>query len=78
MKEVEFLKFIVEHLVDNPSDIQIERTEDDLGVLLSLKVHKSDMGFVIGKGGSIVNSLRSLLKIMGSKTEQRINLKILD
>ncbi len=78
MKEVEFLQFIIENLVQNKGDIQIERTEDELWILLTLRVNKEDMGVVIGKSGNIVTSIRSLLKILGSKTNQRINLKVLD
>lgn len=78
MKEVEFLQFIIENLVQNKQDIQIERTEDELWILLTLRVNKEDMGVVIGKSGNIVTSIRSLLKILGSKTNQRINLKVLD
>jgi predicted RNA-binding protein YlqC (UPF0109 family) len=47
MKEVEFLQFIVENLVDNKEDILIERKEDELGILLTLKVNKDDMGVII-------------------------------
>jgi predicted RNA-binding protein YlqC (UPF0109 family) len=43
MKEVEFLQFIIENLVDNKSEIVIDRVEDELGVLLTLKVNKDDM-----------------------------------
>lgn len=43
MKEVEFLQFIIENLVNNKEEINIERTEDELGVLLTLKVHSDDM-----------------------------------
>jgi predicted RNA-binding protein YlqC (UPF0109 family) len=43
MQEIEFLKFIVESLVENKDDIVIERKEDELGVLLTLRVNKSDM-----------------------------------
>jgi predicted RNA-binding protein YlqC (UPF0109 family) len=43
MKEVEFLQFIVENLVDNKEDIVIDRVEDELGILLTLKVNKADM-----------------------------------
>ncbi len=78
MKEVEFLQFVVENLVQNKQDILIERTEDELWILLTLKVNKDDMGVVIGKNGNIVTAIRSLLKILWSKTNQRINLKVLD
>jgi predicted RNA-binding protein YlqC (UPF0109 family) len=43
MKEVEFLQFIVEKLVENKADIVIDRKEDELGVLLTLKVNQDDM-----------------------------------
>jgi len=47
MKEIDFLQYIVENLVDNRDDIVIDRTEDELGVLLTLKVNKDDMGIII-------------------------------
>lgn len=78
MKEVEFLQFIIENLVQNKEDIKIERTEDELWVLLTLKVNKEDMWVVIWKNWGVVTSIRSLLKILWSKTNKRINLKVLD
>jgi predicted RNA-binding protein YlqC (UPF0109 family) len=47
MKEVDFLQFIIENLVENKSDVKIERSEDELGVLLTLSVNKEDMGVII-------------------------------
>ena len=78
MKEVEFLKFILEWLVENKEDIDIVRTEDELGVLLTVKVNKDDMWLIIWKWWNTVNSLRSLLKVLGLKIWKRVNLKILD
>lgn len=78
MQEVEFLKFIVESLVSNKEDIVIERTEDELWVLLTLKVNKDDMWVIIWKNWNIVTSIRALLKILWSKIDKRINLKVLD
>jgi len=78
MKEVEFLQFIVENLVNNKDDISIERTEDELGVLLTLKVNTEDMWIIIGKSWNTINSIRSILRLFGMKTEKRINLKVLD
>ncbi|MFK7779537.1 MAG: KH domain-containing protein [Candidatus Gracilibacteria bacterium] len=78
MKEVDFLQFIVENLVENKEDIVIDRIEDELGILLTLKVNKDDMGIIIGKSGNTVNSIRSLLRLFGMKTQKRLNLKVLD
>lgn len=78
MKDVEFLRFIVEALVENKQDVVIDRKEDELWILITLKVNKADMWVIIWKNWNIVTSLRSLLRILWSKTTQRINLKVLD
>ncbi|PID86320.1 hypothetical protein CSB08_00975 [Candidatus Gracilibacteria bacterium] len=78
MKEVEFLQYILENIVSNKEDIKIERTEDEMGVLLTLSVNKDDMGVVIGKGGNTINSIRSILRLLGLKLDKRLNLKVLD
>lgn len=71
-----FLKSIIEQIVDNPDDIKIERTIDEMGVLLTLSVHKDDMAQVIGKSGRTASAIRTLLRIVGMKLEARVNLKI--
>lgn len=78
MSEVEFLKFVVESLVENKNDISIERKEDELGVLLTLKVNKDDMWVIIWKNWNVVTSIRSLLRIVWNKIWKRVNLKVLD
>jgi hypothetical protein len=78
MKEVDFLQFIVENLVDNKWDIVIERTEDELGVLLTLKVNSDDMGIIIWKSWNTINSIRSILRLFWMKIDKRLNLKVLD
>ncbi len=77
-KEEEFLKFLIENLVKNEEDINISREEDELWILLTLKVNSEDMWLVIWKWGNTVNSIRSLLKVLWSKEGKRINLKVLD
>jgi predicted RNA-binding protein YlqC (UPF0109 family) len=72
----EFLEYIVKNLVDHPEAVKIERKIDEMGVLLSLSVHPEDMGQVIGKGGSTVRAIRSLVRIVGLKNRARVNLKI--
>ena len=78
MSEIEFLQFIVWNLVENKEDIVIDRTEDELGVLLTLKVNKDDMGVIIWKWWNTINSIRTLLRIFWMKIDKRLNLKVLD
>lgn len=78
MKELEFLQFIIENLVDNKGDIILDRVEDELGILLTLKVNKEDMWVIIWKWWNTINSIRSLLRLFWMKINKRINLKVLD
>ncbi len=75
-KDMEFLEVIVKGLVENPDAIVIKRTVDEMGVLLTLKVHKDDMAQVIGKSGRTASAIRTLLRVIGMKNNSRVNLKI--
>ncbi len=73
-----FLEYIVKSIVSNPDKVQVERTVDEMGVLLTLKIDPSDMGYVIGRKGQTAQAIRTLLKIVGAKNNSRVNLKIYD
>jgi len=72
----EFLEYLVKSIVDHPDDVKVDRKVDEMGVLLSLKVHSQDMGQVVGRQGATAKSIRSLLRIVGIKHNARVNLKI--
>lgn len=74
----QFIEYIVKSLVGHPDDVQIERTIDEKGVLLELTVNPEDLGRVIGKRGATAQSLRTLLRALGTKNDARYNLKIID
>ena len=74
----EFLETIVKAIVSNPDKVSVERTVDEMGVLLTLKIDPSDMGYVIGRRGQTAQAMRTLLKIIGAKNNARVNLKIYD
>jgi predicted RNA-binding protein YlqC (UPF0109 family) len=74
----QFVEYIVKSLVGHPDDVQIERIIDEKGVLLSLTVHPDDLGRVIGKRGVTAQSLRTLLRALGTKNDARYNLKIVN
>lgn len=71
-----FLEYVVGALVDNPQSISIDRKVDEMGVLLTLTVGREDMGKVIGRQGNTAKAIRTLLRVMGMKTNARVNLKI--
>jgi hypothetical protein len=77
-KDKDFIEFVVKNIVDYPDEVVIDRAIDDLGVLVTLKVAKDDMGKIIGKGGQTAKAMRVLLRLIGSKNGERVNLKILE
>ncbi len=72
----EFVEGIVRAIVANPDDVKTERTVDEMGVLITLHLNPSDMGYVIGRQGQTARAIRTLLKIVGAKNNARVNLKI--
>ncbi len=74
----QFIEFIVKSLVGKPDAVEVARTIDEKGVLLELTVDPEDLGRVIGKRGATAQSLRTLLRALGTKNDARYNLKIID
>ena len=74
----EFVEFVVKSLVGKPEAVVVERRIDEKGVLLELTVDPEDLGRVIGKRGATAQSIRTLLRALGTKNDARYNLKIVD
>lgn len=75
-KDKEFLDYVIKSLVDNPNDVKINRTVDEMGVLLTLDLNPADMGKVIGRQGNTAKAIRMILRVVGMKNSARVNLKI--
>ena len=74
----DFVSYVVKQIVDHPEDVKVERHVDEMGVLITLEVNKEDMGKIIGKSGQTAKAIRILLRIIGSKNNMRVNLKIVE
>jgi predicted RNA-binding protein YlqC (UPF0109 family) len=74
----QFIEYVVKSLVGKPDAVHIDRRIDEKGVLLELTVDPEDLGRVIGKRGATAQSLRTLLRALGTKNDARYNLKIVD
>lgn len=71
-----FVEYVVKAMVDHPEDVSADRTVDEMGVLITLKVNQQDLGQIIGRQGQTAKSLRTLLRVVGAKNHARVNLKI--
>lgn len=75
-KDQQFVEMVVKAIVNHPNDVKTERIIDERGVLITLSINPEDMGYVIGKQGQTARSLRTLLRIVGAKSNARVTLKI--
>lgn len=75
-QDQQFLDYVIKALVDNPNEVKINRTVDEMGVLLTLEVGAADMGKIIGRQGNTAKAIRTLLRVVGMKNNSRVNLKI--
>lgn len=75
----DIVKYIVESLVTNTSDVKIiTENESEKVVIIKVSVHPDDIGKVIGKNGRIANAIRSIVKSASSKSGKRFIVKILN
>ena len=71
-----YLDMTIKALVDKPEDAKIVKTIDEMGVLMTVDVAPEDMGKLIGRQGATAKSIRTLLRVVGMKHNQRVNMKI--
>ena len=77
-QDQQFVEYIVKAIVEHPDEVVINRKVDEQGILLELTVNREDMGKIIGKEGRTAKSIRTLLKVLGAKTDQRISFMIVE
>jgi hypothetical protein len=71
------VEYIVTSLVDNPDQVTVSETDERDTIVLEISVAGSDMGRVIGKGGRVVNSIRTLVQVLAAKQGKRVSLEVL-
>ncbi|GIS67257.1 MAG: UPF0109 protein [Anaerolineaceae bacterium] len=72
----EFVEYIVKSLVSNHEHILVNVREEQGTVTVNVNVAQEDMGRIIGRKGRTVNSIRSLLRVLGSERGMRVELDI--
>ncbi|MFL6042666.1 MAG: KH domain-containing protein [Gaiellales bacterium] len=71
------LEYLAKQLVDHPDQVRVERSEREDGeILLELHVAEEDRGKVIGKGGRIARSLRTVVKASAVRSGRRVHVEI--
>lgn len=72
------VEYLAKALVDTPDAVKVTERVDDGRVIIRLDVAEGEWGQVIGKGGRIANSLRSMVKVAAVREDARVALEIGD
>jgi len=74
----ELVQFLAQHLVNNPSAVEVRETQGETASVLELRVAKEDLGRVIGKQGRTAKSIRTILNAVASRTNRKVVLEIIE
>ncbi len=74
----EFIETVLAMLVEDKDQLIVEAKADEMGILITVRVSERDMGKLIGKSGQTIKSVRTLLRVIGGASNQRVNLKVLE
>ena len=71
-------EFLVKSLVKNPDMVSVKVFDDEDKITIEVLVSSEDMGRVIGRQGKVANSIRTVMKALGSRDRKRVNIEFLD
>ncbi len=74
----DLVTFLVESLVDQPEEVIVTEVRDRATTVIELSVAAPDMGRIIGKGGRVIDSIRTLLQVRAAKEGHRVELELLE
>ena len=75
----DLLEFLARALVDSPDDVSVEGFDEEDGtIVLELRVADGDVGKVIGRGGRTIQSLRTVLRAVASRQDERVLVDVVD
>ncbi|MDP6823275.1 MAG: KH domain-containing protein [Dehalococcoidia bacterium] len=72
----EMVEYIARALVRNPDAVEVVEEVRGNRVFITLIVADEDKGKVIGRDGRVAQAIRSVLRVSGVKSDQRIVLQI--
>ena len=73
----ELVKYITRFLASNPEAVVVREIEGATATVYELSVAPEDMGRIIGKGGRVVNAMRTLLRAIAAREGKRVTLEIM-
>ena len=74
----ELVEYLVKQLVDHPEAVEVAPFEDEQGFIYEVRVDPTDMGKIIGRGGRVINSVRTVVKSVAQRQGLNVQVEILE
>ncbi|MFT4553839.1 MAG: putative RNA-binding protein YlqC (UPF0109 family) [Chlamydiales bacterium] len=74
----QFVEYIVQNIVDTPTDVKVACFEGQRGTIIEVQVAKEDIGKVVGKNGRTIQALRTVAMIAGTKLGRHVRLELIE
>ncbi len=72
------LDFIVKSIVNKTENVEIFQSEGKKTTLYEIRIDKDDIGKIIGKNGSTLEAINTLLSVASVKNNKKSVLEIID
>ena len=75
----DLLEFLARALVDQPDQVSVEGFDEDYGtIVLEIHVADEDVGKMIGRGGRTISSVRTVMRAVASRQDERVLVDVID
>jgi uncharacterized protein len=74
----ELVDFLARNLVLHPEAVEVKQNTTDQLTSFELRVHRDDLGRLIGKQGRTAKSLRTILNAAASRVQHKATLEIIE
>jgi hypothetical protein len=74
----QLVDYLARSLVEHPDEVTLREEESENTVLMELKVADEDLGKIIGKSGSTINAIRTVLQAAAASQKKRVKLEVVD
>ena len=74
----DLVEVLVCGLVDDPSAVSLDVTDDEEGALIEISCAEGDTGKVIGRRGRTIHAIRTIARALGQRVGTHVAVEVLD
>ena len=73
----ELIQNIVVEICDFKNDVDVKEIPGDASSIIEIHVNKKDQGKVIGKGGKVIQAIRTIVYTISYRSKKRYNIEVI-